>query len=708
MPSTPSTNNPYTLEHAVIDWQNTNTPTSREYDDIYFSKQEGLAETQYVFLQHNQLAERWQQLQHQPAGTFTIAETGFGTGLNFLAAWQLWQQHAPKHWQLHFITVEKHPLLKNDLERSLTAWPELQPLSQQLVQQYPALIPGHHVLSFNSEAAPVHLHLLFGDAEEGFEQCIETRHPDRVHNTGAKVDAWFLDGFAPSKNPSMWTETLFNSIGQLSKPETTVATFTAAGMVRRGLSNVGFHIKKVSGYGHKREMITGIYKPNNETIEQGDEIPTTKPKIIRSTLSGQTPWHIPASSKKPQQAIIIGGGISGCSSAYALAQRGIEVTIIERHAQLAQEASGNAQGMLYTKLSPLAGKLNQFTLGSYFYALRFYQQLLQNNKLSGKDIEFCGLLQLCQGKKQQALLTELEQCFSNHSDWVQCLTAEQASELSGVHCPSPGYFLSGSGWLSPTALCQQLTQHPLISIKTHNQAMDIKQTSTGWQILNAENKLIDSAQTVIIANNHDALAFQQTQHLPLKVIRGQVTEVHESAAKQLPKTVICHEGYITPAIDKHIRFGATFGLGDEGKELRYSDHKTNVDNLHKTLPSFFNESPESLLKQPLTGRANLRCTSPDYLPLVGPAPIAEQFINDYNILRKDANRVIDTQASYYAGLFINVAHGARGLCSTPLCSELLAALICNEPRPLGRDLSLALNPARFLIKDIIRGKLALK
>ena len=179
------------LQHAELDWDENGQPQSRRYGDVYFSRASGLAETAHVFLQPNRLAERFAAL--HDGQRMVIGETGFGTGLNFLCAWRLFEQQAPTGSHLHFVSVEKHPLSPEDLQRALALWPELQDLAQQLLGQYVAVNPGFQQFHFGR----VTLTLMVGDALE----CLG--------GLDAQVEAWFLDGFAPSKNPDMWQPELF-------------------------------------------------------------------------------------------------------------------------------------------------------------------------------------------------------------------------------------------------------------------------------------------------------------------------------------------------------------------------------------------------------------------------------------------------------------------------------------------------------------------
>ena len=193
---------------ARLQWQG-QEPLASDYDDIYFSRGSGLEESRYVFLENNHLPQRW-----RGCDCFTIAETGFGTALNFLLTWQLWREQAESGQQLHFISVEGHPLTADDLSRATAAWPELQSLAEQLLAAYPKLVSGTHRIHFGDG---VSLTLLFGEVSSA------------LSTLQAKVDAWFLDGFDPAKNPAMWCEPLYQQMAKLTAPQGTFATFTEIG-----------------------------------------------------------------------------------------------------------------------------------------------------------------------------------------------------------------------------------------------------------------------------------------------------------------------------------------------------------------------------------------------------------------------------------------------------------------------------------------------
>lgn len=672
--------------HASINWDEQGQPISTTFGDIYFSKANGLEETRHVFLHHNQLAERWQALSENDF--FVIGETGFGSGLNFLAAWDLWLKTAPASAQLHFVSVEKFPLHKNDLKKALSLWPELEFLSVQLIEAYPCFV-GKNFYRVSFMQGRVKLTLIIDDAAKGFQQILASTHPLFIR-TGFKINAWFLDGFAPSKNPEMWSHELFSAISNLSQINTTAATFSAAAIVKNGLNNAGFAVEKVSGFGRKRDMVSAhfIHEP---------VIPDARNFEYKGRFSPYPiPWTIEAEQQPYQEkkAIIIGGGLTGCHSARALADRGWQVILIERHEELAQEASGNPQGALYAKLSPLDEPQAAFNLHSLQFALHYYANLWPQIG------EQSGLLQLAYDASESKLHQELVTRFANATELVQFVTAEKASELAGIQLQYPGLYFPEAGWINPKKLCHHLTNHPNIHIKYHSQAIDIEKINNNWNVKLDKN--CEITPVVVLANSRDAASFEQTNHLPLNSIRGQVTYLPQIEKPQL-KTVICADGYVSPAENKQFCIGATFNIKDQNPELRIEDHQTNLNNLKDHLPALADHWRDIPLEN-LDGRVAFRCSLPDYLPAVGPAPDKQLMQNHFASLSTNARAGITTPGQYHRGLYLNIAQGSRGLAYTPLCAELIACIINKEPLPISQGLANALNPARFLIRDIVKRK----
>lgn len=681
------------LQQANLDWDENALPLSSEFDDVYFSKASGLDETRYVFLQHNQLPERWQQLDGQSGNHFVIAETGFGTGLNFLCAWQAFEQSAPTNATLHFISVEKFPLSLADLEKSLSLWPELQPYAKQLIEAYPLPIAGVHRRHFDE--GRIQLTLLQGDASELFSSL------------EAKVDAWFLDGFAPAKNPEMWTDTLFQAIRRLSDHGTTVATFTAAGIVRNGLKAAGFEVKKVKGFGRKRHMVCGeLILDNGQPVQTINPAPDVIP-IVPLPLAQpwhRTPWFEPPSPShtetQPLHCAVIGAGIAGTTSAQALARQGFQVSLIEQAQQVGQAGSGNRQGVLYIKLGTEPSPHSRFYLAGFEFSRHYFQRYAQPDQWQAT-----GVLQLATDEKEQQRQQQFLKRNALPEQLLYGVDAEQASALAGTPLELGGLFYPQAGWARPARLCEQFSQHPNIRLITQRPVDKLVPCSNGWQLLDAEGELITEARQVVIACAASAKRFSQCTWLPIKSIRGQTTYLHTHQNSPTLKTVVCHEGYIAPAIEDQLCLGASFNLRDEESALRLSDQQDNLAMIQNAMPAFYSalEASQTDLSH-LNGKVGFRCASPDYLPLVGPLPIYEAFIEQYGALRQDANAAPDGAPSYHSGLYLNIGHGSRGLASAPLAAEVICSYIAQQPQPLERTLLNALQPSRFIIKDLIRKK----
>ncbi|OAN23638.1 bifunctional tRNA (5-methylaminomethyl-2-thiouridine)(34)-methyltransferase MnmD/FAD-dependent 5-carboxymethylaminomethyl-2-thiouridine(34) oxidoreductase MnmC [Pseudomonas oryzihabitans] len=641
------------FQHAQLDWDASGQPLSRAYGDVYFSRASGLEETRYVFLQQNRLPERFAAL--SAGDVFTIGETGFGTGLNFLCAWQLFEALAPQGARLHFVSVERFPLTAADLAQALTLWPELAAYSTALQQQYQAIHPGFQRLILGN--GRITLTLLIGDVLE------------RLPELDARCDAWFLDGFAPAKNPEMWTPALFAELARLSRPGTTLATFTCAGFVRRGLNEAGFAMAKVPGFGHKREMLAGVLERPN-------------------TLS-QVPWYArPPRPQGPRTALVIGAGLAGCATAASLARRGWQVRVVERHGAPAQEASGNPQGVLYLKLSAHDTPLRRLILDGFGLTLRKLQALPPGAAWSP-----CGVLQLTLTAKDAQRQAQLAAHFP--TGLLQPLDREAASNRAGIDLTAGGLFFPEGGWVHPPALCQHWLAHPNIELVTHTEVTALQQTEHGWQVSTRGATL--EATVVVVASAAQARTL--LPDLPLKAIRGQLSALPETPASQPLATVVCGEGYLAPAREGRHCLGASFVFDRDDTEPSQAEHQSNLQLLAELSP----ELAADYQAEALDGRVAFRCTSPDYLPLVGPVVDQDRFAQHYQALAYDARQVPEQAAPWRTGLYVNLAHGSRGLVTTPLAAELLAAWLEDEPLPVARRVADACHPSRFPLRRLIRG-----
>jgi len=654
---------PFRLETAKLDWDENNQPISREFGDVYFSNASGLEETQHVFINNNQLPERFSALPQD--GTFTIAETGFGTGLNFLCSLREWEKTAPHTAQLTFISVEKSPLTQSDLQKALSLWPELSDYIPTLLEQYPLPLKGIHKLQFMN--GRVSLLLMQGDLLDMYQELIAT------------VDAWFLDGFAPAKNPEMWNDSLFTEIAHLSNKNATFSTFTAASAVRRSAQAVNFQVSKVAGFGRKREMLTGVL---NDVAPQ--------------TLSNK-PWFDLTPQKKPETAIVIGGGLAGTATAYKLACKGVKVKLIEKEKAVACGASGNPQGIVYAKLSPHDSPAARISLRCYQYAIPHLQQALKDQP---DTLSLCGVYQPAYDEKE----SKLQRIIKNDNTFSGLATAIDQSETEAVtgYPLAEGLLFSKGGWVNPPSLCEAQSSHENIEV-LFNTSVASLEYKNGWHLYDENKILIASSDVVVIANAYAAKQLEQSSFLLIKKIRGQISRIPATADSKRLKTVICTNNYVTPAWQDQHCLGATFNLNDDEPAIREQDHLKNLNNLHERVPELFNQlnlvEKNDLFQQ---GRVGFRCTSTDYLPIAGPVPVVEDFLLDYAKLSKDSSLPFDKAGSYIPGLYLNIAHGSRGITTTPLCAELVASQICGEALPLEKSLINALNPARFIIKNLIK------
>ena len=631
------------IQHAQLEWHE-NQPYSSKYGDVYFSSDSGLDETHYVFLAHNQLKTRWENLKEDH---FTIAETGFGTGLNFLCAWKLWQETAPANARLHFISSEKFPLSIDDLQNALSLWPDLKELSDALIQQYSLISKAWHRLIFDN--GKVTLTLLIGDVNESLPKL------------KGVINAWFLDGFSPAKNPDMWQASLFESMAKHSHSETTFATFTSAGEVRRGLQHAGFEVSKAPGFGKKREMLFGQYQGGANN---------TQDKTNRKTL------------------IVIGGGLAGAASAEAMMRRGYQVTLIERHSSLAQEASGNPLGVLYPRLTGGETPLNALALQGFLYTLG----LLNHFKINPENFQQCGVLQLAFNEREQKRIAAV---INDHPELVHRVDKTHASNLSGIYIGHAGMFIPKAGWLNPASFCESLTKHPNIKKQTNTEALSIDKTSQGWRV-SSKSGPIAEASNIIIANATDAQYFSQTKHCEMQAVRGQITLLPSTDKTRSLQTVICTDGYLSPARQGLHCLGATFSPNDINTDIREVDHQSNLSMLESLAPEW-----DGYDAQLLQGRAAVRATTIDYLPLAGA-------ILDVPQLKESPPRynAHPNSLPWLNGLYINAGHGAKGLVNAPLCAEIIASLICNEPAPVDCSLLSALDPNRFALRELGLKRLA--
>lgn len=589
---------------------------SETYGDTYWSLDGGLDETRHVFLSGNDLPARWQARER-----FTILETGFGTGLNFLCAWRNFRETAPAGTRLHYLSVDKHPFRCEDLERLYAHWPELAPLGAALLERYPPLIQGFHRLHL--DGGRVTLTLLWGEAAEMLAQV------------EARVDAFFLDGFAPSRNPDMWSDALFAQLARLAAPGATIATYSAAGKVSRGMTAAGFAVGKKAGFGRKREMLCG--------------------RFAGTAL---------AEAGRNRRTLVIGGGIAGTLVAERLAARGWSIDLIERRDGLARETSGNPAGVLQPVPSADGNRLSRLTLAGFHYALRQLRGLSSDPQLIWQQ---CGVLRLARDEKQIERQRRIADSGLLPPEVLRWVDVDEASALAGWRVPAPGWWFPQGGWVHPPSLCDAALRAAGDAVRLHTQreVAELLRTDSGWQAVDAAGKVIAEAPVAILANGHLARCFKVSESLPLRPVRGQITCIPAEPGRTI-KAVVSREGYVTPATSFGVHVvGATYEEGSTDELTREEDHRANLARLKHLLPDF----AQTVDVARVGGRAGIRTVGPDRLPLVGAIPEA-------------------------ADLYGLLGLGSRGLVYAPLCAELLVSEIEEDSRPIERDLVAALDPGR--------------
>lgn len=657
------------LQHAQLDWSEAGTPISSTFGDVYFSNDNGLSETRYVFLQQNQLPARFS---HHDSDTFVIGETGFGTGLNFLATMQAFLAHAPSSGhgsRLHFISFEKYPLTQRDLCKALAAWPELAQLSQELIARWPLPIAGCHRLHFGN--GRIRLDLWFGDIKETLPQV--------PHGPDGLVDTWYLDGFAPAKNPEMWTSHLFEGLARLARAHATLTTFTSAGFVRRGLIDAGFAMKKTKGHGSKWAMLAG---------QRTDKCPqqSIAPYYARPVSDGG-------------EVLIIGGGIASAMTALSLVERGRRVTLLCEDGEPATGASGNRQGALYPLLNGEHDVLSRFYSLAFGYAR---QRLLDLATRHPIGFDLCGVVQLGYDDKSGAKLTKMRQ-GPFPSGLMQPLSPTETEAVAGLPTGHGGVSYPQGGWLCPADLTRAALNEAqasgLLQVQYNTPVSSITPHPDGWQVT-SQNGQHWQVANLVVAAGHQLPILIPFAELPLYPVRGQVSHVPTTALLSQLNTVLCYDGYLTPVHNGHHCIGASYGRNQSSLEFRANEQAQNQGRLQACLAD--QRWPAEVDVGGNEARVGVRCASRDHLPIVGPVARLQELTEHYGPLQPDPLRA--PPLPLHPGLYVLGALGSRGLCSAPLCGELLASEICGDPLPLATDLLEALHPARYWVRKLLKGK----
>lgn len=662
------------IQPATLTWRD-GCPVSTEFDDVYFAAPalqtaeadqktndidganlDGMAETRHVFLQGNHLPERWQQplatMESASPQHFVIGETGFGTGLNMLMAWQLWDEvksatddmsnRAYQH--LHLISVEKHPLTKADLSTALANWPTLTHYSQRLLDAYPILMPGRYQLNL---ADDVTLTLIFADVN------------DALPDLNAHVDAWFLDGFAPAKNTTMWTESVFQCMAQWSKPQASLATFTAAGFVKRGLAAAGFDMQKRAGFGRKRDMLTGQLNDR-----------ATKTTVLSTHTAKQ--HH--------QSAIVIGSGLAGAGVAAALARYGVPSLVIDSAEDMATAASGVPAAGFRPYFAADWSESSQLYCSGFAYTAQ--------HPATAEHLHKTGTVKLANVQSEQDRQQRLQRKLALPNDVIEFIDAKRASQLLGINSDHNGYWLPNTGWLAPQKLCQSLLNHTLIDLQLNITINQIKSSVANrsdqphWQVFDAQQRLVASADMLVIATGGNLNLLPDELRAETRPVRGQVERVY---FEQPLNATLNHRGYCVPHGASSASGAPVVGCAEDSPE------QLNMKHLHILGASFVSGVTDTTTSEAETQENVAKLL--DAMPDISAVKIAEPWVG---IRAKCTGHLpIVGAIPDQSGLYVSIAHGARGLCSALLSGEQIAAEALGLPKPFSSRVAKRLAPKRF-------------
>lgn len=531
-----------------VEWRD-GIPRSPRFDDIYRSLAGGMEQARTVFLAGCGLPAAWAG-QRQ----WCVLETGFGLGLNFLAAWNAWKADPHRPGRLHFVSVEAHPVDAPDLLRSAEAYPELLPLAQALCAQWHDLEPGCHRLVFEDGA--VSLTLCVGDVKPMLRQLT------------CAVDSVFLDGFTPARNPDMWDAYTLKAVARCCHRGTRVATWTVARAVRDHLTQCGFALRMVPGLPPKRDRLEGSFDP------------AWQPK-------GESRAQDGAWTGAPSRCLVIGAGLAGASVAASLARRGWLVTVLDAGDTPAAGASGLPAGLVVPHVSTDDSVLSRLSRAGVQTTLQQVQSLLRE----GSDFALTGVRerQLDEDRKGEDL-------WHAQAGWIK------PAQLIRAWLARPGVTWQGQApvqalrrvadvWEGLDAQGQVLAQAPLVVVcagfGSHallHQGLPLQalrgQLSWGWRR----------------GDGSDADAFPSTP------VNGQGNFIPQVPTDQGPAWYL----------------GSTFVRDDTDASPRDAEHQANLQRLQRLLPATAQALAPDFEQHRVQAFTAVRCTAPDRLPIVGP------------------------------------------------------------------------------------------
>lgn len=631
-------------------------PYSARYNDIYHSRGLALGQAREVFLAGSGLPARW----GGRAG-FTIVEVGFGLGTNFLATWAAWRTDPRRPARLHYVAIERHPFTAADLAAWHKRTGQLAELAAALVAAWPLLTPGVHRIELDRQG--VALTLVLGEAGAA------------LANLRLAADAFYLDGFTPSRNPEAWSPAVFKGIAQLAVPGATVASYTIARLVLDGLRAVGFEVRKAPGFDSKRDRLEGQFAPRYRVRRHEPPAPTT--------------WA-------ERRALVIGAGIAGVTAADRLAARGWEVTLLETADGAARGASSTPAGAMHPVIARDDGQLARLTRSGFLRMQASLAALAGGGAPSWLGV--CGHLDCARDDEEAARVAATLAELDFPAGFVTAVDAGMAADIAGTRVVRGGYWFPQGAWLNAAAYCAALlAARRGVVLRTGAPVAGLQREGDAWVARDAGGNVLVRAPVAVLAAGIDLPALTGGLPLHLRRVRGQLSGI-AAADCRAPRVVVSGDGYCLPPVGGMVWTGASYGPGDAEPQARADEHRTNLRHLEHLLP----DNDFGTRDIALTGHVGFRAVVPDRMPLVGALPDLEGVRAAATRLRGGHLQDLPRQS----GLYVTGAMASRGLTWSVLAGETLADLIEGVPPPLEADLLDAIDPARFLLQQLRRGGLA--
>lgn len=637
------------------------------YEDVYFSRSAPLSEVEHVFIHGTDIEQKMLS-----SSSVTMAETGFGTGLNFLSVYKIWKKLGENAPDLHFISVDKHPLSVTQIEKALKPLVEVGAECSELLANYPPRFKGVHTVTLGG--GRVTLTLMWGDAVTMY-QALE-----------CNVDIWFLDGFAPSRNPDMWCDALYEAMAGHSAEGAVLASFTSAGHVRRGLEKVGFLIEKRPGFDHKREMITGRFSGRDSR------------EAVSRVGKNIMPWFATEKFDKPSDnssVVVIGGGIAGCSVAYGLSQRGRQVTIVERNERLALEASDQEQAIMFPALNRDADLVSQLSFRGYDFSRRW---LLDYAKKHVPLHQVTRMLQLGKTAEDGERLCDAALAIDPYGDALAPISLADYPFFNEKTQMQRAILYDQAFCINMPAWCHAMVHEAQISVRCNTDVMVLEECDKGWVVHTKQGEY--QADQVVIACAHSAKKLTHSAEFPLIKARGQLTYLPKKYVANPLEVMLSYGGYAIDIGGDYL-LGATFDPARGDPEIAVSDHRKNISILREYVP--LDDVAEVELAQ-MAGKVRFRTVTPDRLPLMGAVPDYGYYQQHYGDIYKGRRALDYPDGRYHSGLFMLLGLGARGSVYGPLLGDMLAERMVGGAQYKVCDYQALLHPARFWIRDFKRKK----